>query len=218
MLTIDPMPMARTCSGRKVAEADDRAPRKFTQLQAFEAAVRRGSFSAARTELGGSNVSRHVADLENRLGRKLLLRSPRGALTREGQVLFGYLTRSAEQIRRLMGVIEAGSLERQSIHRLLHGAHLHPSIPRPSTSDDSRRDAPVDNKRVAACRKGLAIRCVPWAVGSGEIGSALVSNATKCAGGRSGSGRSRSRPRRDSAQLTQGQGYAAELRRRCTAC
>ena len=168
--------------------------------------------------LEGSNVSRHVADLENRLGRKLLLRSPGGALTREGQVLFGYLTRSAEQIRRLMGVIEAGSLERQSIHRLLHGAHLHPSVPRPSTSDDSRRDAPVDNKRVAACRKGLAIPCIPLAGGSGEIGSALVSNATKCAGGRSGGGRSRSRPRRDSAQLTQGQGYAAELRRRCTAC
>lgn len=75
--------------------------------------------------LEGSNVSRHVADLENRLGRKLLLRSPRGALTR-GQVLFGHLTRSFEQIRRLMGVIEAGSLERQSIHLLLHGAHFAP--------------------------------------------------------------------------------------------
>ena len=79
--------------------------------------------------LEGSNVSRHVADLENRLGRKLLLRSPGGALTREGQVLFGYLTRSAEQIRRLMGVIEAGSLERQSIHRPLHGAHFAPVGP-----------------------------------------------------------------------------------------
>ena len=128
ILTIDPVPMARTCCGRKVAEADDRAPRKFTQLQAFEAAVRRGSFSAARTELGGSNVSRHVADLENRLARKLLLRSPRGALTR-GQVLFGHLTRSFEQIRRLMGVIEAGSLERQSIHLLLHGAQFAPVGP-----------------------------------------------------------------------------------------
>lgn len=56
----------------------------FTQLQAFEAVVRLGSFNAARTELGGSNVSRHVTDLENRVSKKLLLRSPRDTLTREG--------------------------------------------------------------------------------------------------------------------------------------
>ena len=98
----------------------------FTQLQAFEAVARLGSFIAARTELGGPNVSRHVADRENRLGKKLLLRSPRGALTPEGQLLFGYLTRSFEQIRRLMGAIEAGSLEPESIHLLLHEALFAP--------------------------------------------------------------------------------------------
>jgi DNA-binding transcriptional LysR family regulator len=101
----------------------------FTQLQAFEAVVRLGSFNAARTELEGSNVSRHVADLEHRLGKKLLLRSPRGALTPEGQLLFGYLTRSFEQIRRLMGAIEAGSLEPESVHLLLQEALFAPTGP-----------------------------------------------------------------------------------------
>jgi DNA-binding transcriptional LysR family regulator len=98
----------------------------FTQLQAFEAVVRLGSFTAARAELGGSNVSRHVADLEDRLGKKLLLRSPRGALTLEGQLLFGYLTRSFEQIRRLMGAIEEGALEPESVRLLLHEALFAP--------------------------------------------------------------------------------------------
>ena len=101
----------------------------FTQLQAFEAVVRLGSFDAARRELGGSNVSRHVADLEDRLGKKLLLRSPRGVLTPEGQLLFGYLTRSFEQIRRLMGAIEAGSFEPETIHLLLYEALFAPGSP-----------------------------------------------------------------------------------------
>ena len=95
------------------------------------------SFRRSKPRFAGAASARLARSLEvptsagmlpisrNGLGRKLLLRSPRGALTR-GQVLFGHLTRSFEQIRRLMGVIEAGSLERQSIHLLLHGAHFAP--------------------------------------------------------------------------------------------
>jgi DNA-binding transcriptional LysR family regulator len=137
MLTIDPglmVPLAPVGELRKNTIVL-RGNLPFTQLQAFEAVVRLGSFKAARTELGGSNVSRHVADLEDRLGRKLLLRSPRGALTPEGQLLFGYLTRSFEQIRRLMGAIEAGSFEPESIHVLLHEALFAPGSPH---SDQTR--------------------------------------------------------------------------------
>ena len=124
MLTIYPTPMVLLASLAELRKKTivPRPNLPFTQLQAFEAVVRLGSFTAARTELGGSIVSRHVADLENGLGKKILLRSPRGALTPEGQLLFGYLTRSFEQIRRLMGAIESGSLEPQSVHLLLHEA------------------------------------------------------------------------------------------------
>jgi hypothetical protein len=84
MLTIDPglmVPLAPVGELRKNTIVL-RGNLPFTQLQAFEAVVRLGSFKAARTELGGSNVSRHVADLEDRLGRKLLLLPARRAHSR----------------------------------------------------------------------------------------------------------------------------------------
>ena len=131
MLTIDPVVMVPLAPAGELRKNTIvlRGNLPFTQLQAFEAVVRLGSFKAARTELGGSNVSRHVADLEDRLGKKLLLRSPRGVLTPEGQLLFGYLTRSFEQIRRLMGAIEAGSFEPETIHLLLYEALFAPGSP-----------------------------------------------------------------------------------------
>ena len=131
MLTIYPTPMVLLASLAELRKKTivPRANLPFTQLQAFEAVVRLGSFTAARTELGGSNVSRHVADLENGLGKKLLLRSPRGALTLDGQLLFEYLTRSFERIRRLMGAIEAGSLDPESVRLLLHQALFAPGGP-----------------------------------------------------------------------------------------
>jgi DNA-binding transcriptional LysR family regulator len=99
----------------------------FTQLQAFEAVVRLGSFNAARTELEGSNVSRHVADLEDRLGKTLLLRSPRGALTPEGKLLFAYLTRTFDQTRRLLEAVEAGTMEPESVRTFLLEALFPPN-------------------------------------------------------------------------------------------
>ena len=131
MLTIYPTPMVLLASLAELRKKTivPRPNLPFTQLQAFEAVVRLGSFTAARTELGGSNVSRHVADLENGLGKKLLLRSPRGALTLDGQLLFEYLTRSFERIRRLMGAIEAGPLDPASVRLLLHQALFAPGGP-----------------------------------------------------------------------------------------
>ena len=136
MLTIDPglmVPLAPVGELRKNTIVL-RGNLPFTQLQAFEAVVRLGSFKAARTELGGSNVSRHVADLEDRLGRKLLLLPARRAHSR-GAAAVRLLPRSFEQIRRLMGAIEAGSFEPESIHVLLHEALFAPGSPH---SDQTR--------------------------------------------------------------------------------
>src|SRR5690606_20941826 len=62
---------------------------KFQQMQAFVAVVDAGSFVKAADALGSSKaaVSRHVGELESRLGARLLNRTTRRlSLTEEGRV------------------------------------------------------------------------------------------------------------------------------------
>lgn len=68
---------------------------------AFAAAAKAGSVTAAAEELHISQpaLSQKIGLLEERLGVKLLARNARGVrLTREGEVLYGYVSRGLEQI------------------------------------------------------------------------------------------------------------------------
>lgn len=91
----------------------------FVQLQAFEAVARLGSYKDASSELEGSNVSKHVAALESRIGVELLLSSPRGRLTREGYLLATYLTRCFDDIAALLAQLQAGELDPDLIAEIL---------------------------------------------------------------------------------------------------
>lgn len=67
------------------------------RLRAFASLARRGSFSGAAEELGIGQpaVSRHIADLERRLGAALVVRDRRGArLTPAGEFLAEYVARA----------------------------------------------------------------------------------------------------------------------------
>jgi len=66
-------------------------------VRAFAAVSRRRSFSAAARELGISQpaVSKHIADIERRLGVRLVERRPRGGdLTAAGAFLADYVLRA----------------------------------------------------------------------------------------------------------------------------
>lgn len=67
------------------------------RLRAFAALARRRSFSRAAEELGIGQpaVSRHIAELEQRLGTHLIIRDRRGAqLTPAGELLANYVARA----------------------------------------------------------------------------------------------------------------------------
>ncbi len=70
-------------------------------LRAFEVSARHLSFTRAGLELHLTQtaVSQHVKNLEDRLGKKLFRRIPRGlALTDEGAALLPVLTDAFERI------------------------------------------------------------------------------------------------------------------------
>lgn len=82
-------------------------------VRAFEAAARRGSFTAAAAELGVSHaaISRHVRGLEARLGVPLLLREGRGlAPTEAGRAFAAVVADAFDRLSRGMVAIseEAG--------------------------------------------------------------------------------------------------------------
>jgi DNA-binding transcriptional LysR family regulator len=91
-------------------------------LQAFEAAARLGSIKAAQAELDGSNVSRHCLALEQALGVKLLNRSPRGTLTREGKYLAMILTHTFDELAAALASLEEGSLDPEAIFSIISAA------------------------------------------------------------------------------------------------
>jgi LysR family glycine cleavage system transcriptional activator len=81
-------------------------------VRAFEAAARRGSFTAAATELGVSHaaISRHVRGLEARLGVPLLLREGRGlVLTEAGQDFAAVVADAFDRLSQGMVAISAES-------------------------------------------------------------------------------------------------------------
>ncbi len=80
------------------------------QINAFEAAARRLSFSRAAEELNVQqpSVSRHVSALEAELGAPLFLRSkPRLTLTKEGEILAGAVSQGFEAIRNGLETLRA---------------------------------------------------------------------------------------------------------------
>lgn len=74
---------------------------RFRTMQTFVRVARAGSFTTAATQLGLSRalVSRHISDLEARLGVRLLNRSTRTlSLTEEGMAYVEFCERSLEEI------------------------------------------------------------------------------------------------------------------------
>jgi DNA-binding transcriptional LysR family regulator len=73
---------------------------RFAEMEAFIGVVETGSFSGAarRLRVGQPTVSKMIAQLENRLGAKLLVRSTHGlAPTEAGQAFFERAKRSIEE-------------------------------------------------------------------------------------------------------------------------
>src|SRR6185369_180088 len=76
--------------------AGGRVMDRFSTMESFVRVVRAGSFTIAASQLGLSRalVSRHVSDLEQRLGVRLLTRSTRSlSLTDEGSAYLAFCER-----------------------------------------------------------------------------------------------------------------------------
>jgi DNA-binding transcriptional LysR family regulator len=103
--------MARKQLVRRVSDVDIRL------LRVFHTIVASGGLSAAELTLniGRSTISRHLADLELRLGIKLCDRGPSGfALTREGE-------RVLEASTELLGAIDTFQAKVNEVHQHLVG-------------------------------------------------------------------------------------------------
>lgn len=87
-------------------------------LRVYRAVVNCGGFAAAELELniGRSTISRHIKDLETRLGVTLCQRGRAGfALTPEGEQVY-------DSALRIMGAMEAFQQEIKTLHQQLSGA------------------------------------------------------------------------------------------------
>src|SRR5215472_4765634 len=74
---------------------------RITVMNSFVAAARAESFTAAARALGvsGSLISRHISDLEQQLGVRLINRTARAvSLTEQGQRYFEFSQRVLEEI------------------------------------------------------------------------------------------------------------------------
>lgn len=103
--------MARKAILGRVSDVDIRL------LRVFRAVVACGGVSAAELELniGRSTISRHLTDLETRLGVKLCDRGPAGfALTAEGNQIF-------EASTQLLAAINAFQVDVDAVHQRLSG-------------------------------------------------------------------------------------------------
>ncbi|MBH1965588.1 MAG: LysR family transcriptional regulator [Comamonadaceae bacterium] len=111
MQVIDKTPRARALLGQ-VSDMDLRL------LRVFKAVVECGGLSAAELELniGTSTVSRHVKDLETRLGLNLCRRGRAGfALTPEGQRVY-------EETLRMLAAVDGFRAGVDDIHQRMSGA------------------------------------------------------------------------------------------------
>lgn len=92
---------------------------RFLEMQTFNAVVETGSFVAAAEllQLSKAAVSRHVVELEKRLGIRLLHRTTRRlSLTPEGQVFYA---RGKEVLAELDAVEAEVTARRESVSGLL---------------------------------------------------------------------------------------------------
>ncbi|MBO9379198.1 LysR family transcriptional regulator [Sphingomonas histidinilytica] len=88
----------------------DRRQLPLNALRAFEATARRASFTAGAQELSvtQSVISRHVANLEDIIGRKLIERSAQGfGLTPEGEALLPVVEQAFDDIQAAMNLMGA---------------------------------------------------------------------------------------------------------------
>src|SRR5688572_18784209 len=96
-----PWPPSERARGEHGAPGDRAMAMDLNELVVFAHVVRLGSFTAAAHELQmqKSGVSRKVADLEERLGTRLLQRTTRKLnLTDEGRVFYEHCTRVLAEI------------------------------------------------------------------------------------------------------------------------
>jgi len=105
------------------------------RLRAFSAFARRRSFSAAANELRISQpaVSKHIADLEQLLGLKLVERARRdGSLTSAGEFVANYVLRAesllAQSVRGVDEFRKSGSGSLNIVASWLTGTYLLPEI------------------------------------------------------------------------------------------
>ncbi len=105
------------------------------RLRAFSAFARRRSFSAAANELRISQpaVSKHIADLEQLLGLKLVERARRdGSLTTAGEFVANYVLRAesllAQSVRGVGELRKSGSGSLVIVASWLTGTYLLPEI------------------------------------------------------------------------------------------
>ncbi|AMN44064.1 LysR family transcriptional regulator [Rhodoplanes sp. Z2-YC6860] len=105
------------------------------RLRAFSAFARRRSFSAAASELRISQpaVSKHIADLEQLLGLKLVERARRdGSLTSAGEFVANYVLRAesllAQSVRGVDELRKSGSGSLVIVASWLTGTYLLPEI------------------------------------------------------------------------------------------
>lgn len=100
----------------------DRRQLPLNALRAYEATARRGSFTAGALELSvtQSVISRHVANLEDIIGRKLIERSAQGfTLTPDGEALLPVVEQAFDDIQ--------GAMNRMGASRTLR-VHMPPAF------------------------------------------------------------------------------------------
>src|SRR5688572_17390245 len=94
---------------------------KFQQMSSFVAVVEAGSFVAAAeaTSLSKAAISRHVGELEQRLGVRLLQRTTRRlSLTEEGRMFFDRVKELLESIDEAESQVTQRSSEARGVIRV----------------------------------------------------------------------------------------------------
>ena len=94
---------------------------KFVEMQTFAAVVDAGSFVKAADSLAMSKaaVSRYVADLESRLGVRLLHRTTRRlSLTEEGRTFYAWCRELLSEIEEAEAEIASGNVDASGLVRV----------------------------------------------------------------------------------------------------
>ncbi|WP_300037410.1 LysR family transcriptional regulator [uncultured Roseobacter sp.] len=125
--------MAKRALLRRLGDVDIRL------IRIFVAVTECGGFAASELELniGRSTISRHIADLEQRLGLRLCNRGPSGfSLTAEGE-------RVLLSARRLLGSLDGFQTEVDEIHQTLTGTLRLGLFDQSTTNPDAHLDEAI---------------------------------------------------------------------------